>query len=146
MDDLHFKLLDLSAQGYCCSQIMFLMALEMQGKSSPDLVRSVGGLCHGIAFSGNTCGVLTGGACLISYYAGRGSGSEEMKPGCATMLTELAYWFKNDIGSTYGGADCAAILMRSPDRSACRDIVLATYRKILDLLVENGIDPSESSS
>jgi len=144
MDDLHFKLLELSSQGYCCSQIMFLLALEMQAKSSPDLVRSVGGLCHGIAYSGNTCGVLTGGACLISYYAGRGADTEEMKPGCATMLTDLALWFKNEIGSRYGGVACAEILSRSPDRSACKDILLATYRRILDLLVENGIDPSES--
>ena len=144
MDDLHFKLLALSGKGYCCSQIMLLLALDMQGKNNPDLVRAVGGLCHGISYSGNPCGVLTGGACLISYYAGRGSDNEEMKPGCATMLTDFARWFMHDIGARYGGSACSAILSRSPDRTACRDILLAAYAKIIDLLVANGFDPSES--
>lgn len=146
MDDLHFKLLELSGKGYCCSQIMLLMALEMQGNRNPDLVRAMGGLCHGISYSGNTCGVLTGGACLISYYAGRGSDAEEMKPGCATMLTDFAHWFMHDISARYGGSSCSAILSRSPDRAACRDILMDSYRKILELLLDNGIDPAEAAT
>jgi len=144
MDDLHFKLLELSGRGYCCSQIMLLMALGMQGRGNPDLVRAVGGLCHGIAYSGSACGVLTGGACLISYYAGRGSDSEALKPGCATMLTEFAHWFRDQTTSRYGGVACAEILARSPDRAACRDILTESYRKIMELLLANGIDPADA--
>ena len=146
MDDCTFKMLELSGKGYCCSQIMFIMALDLQGRSNPDLVRSMAGLCHGIAFSGNTCGVLTGGACLLSYYAGKGSDGEEMKQGFATMLTDLAYWFKQAIGTQYGGVSCAEILVRSPDRAVCKDIVLATYTKVMELLTEHGFDPSENAA
>jgi hypothetical protein len=143
MNDLHFKMLDLSGRGYCCSQIMFIMALELQGRQNPDLVRSMAGLCHGIGFSGNTCGVLTGAACLLSYYAGKGSDAEEIKQGFATMLTDLAFWFKESIGSTYGGVTCGRILIHTPDRSACKDIIIATYEKVLQLLAEHGFDPAE---
>ena len=144
MDDALFRMLELNGKGYCCSQIMFIMALDLQGKANPDLVRSMAGLCHGIGFSGNTCGVLSGGACLLSYYAGKGSDTEVVKQGFATMLTDLAYWFKQEIGVKFGGVTCAEIMIHSPDRVVCKDIVLATYAKVLELLIEHGFDPSDS--
>lgn len=143
MDEITLKMLELSGRGYCCSQIMFLMALELQGKTNPDLVRAMAGLCHGIGFSGNACGALTGGACLLSYYAGRGSDSEEVKDGFAAMLAGLTRWFAEQIGPAYGGINCSGILAKSPDRSACREIVRATYEKVLQLLVEHGCDPGQ---
>ena len=144
MDDALFRMLELNGKGYCCSQIMFIMALDLQGKANPDLVRSMAGLCHGIGFSGNTCGVLSGGACLLSYYAGKGSDTEVVKQGFATMLTDLAYWFKQEIGVKFGGVTCAEIMIHSPDRAECKDIVLASYAKVLELLIEHGFDPSDS--
>jgi hypothetical protein len=146
MEDLQFKLLELSGKGYCCSQIMFLMALDLQGKANPDLVRAMAGLCHGIGFSGNTCGVLTGAACLLSYYSGKGSDTEDIKQGFATMLTDLAFWFKQEIGAKFGGVTCAEIMLRSPDRSVCKDIVLASYGKVMELLTEHGFDPSDTGA
>jgi C_GCAxxG_C_C family probable redox protein len=143
MDDLHFRMLELSGKGYCCSQIMFIMALELQGRENPDLVRAMAGLCHGIGFSGNTCGALTGAACLLAYYAGKGADSEQNGQGYATMLTELAFWFKEEIGTAHGGVTCAEILIRNPDRLVCKDIVLATYGRTMELLAEQGYDPAE---
>ena len=143
MDELTLKMLELSGKGYCCSQIMFLMALDLQGKANPDLVRSMAGLCHGIGFSGNACGALTGGACLLSYYAGRGADGEEIKDGFAAMLTGLTQWFTEQIGASYSGITCADILAKSPDRAACREIVHATYKKVLQLLAGHGYDPAE---
>ena len=143
MDEISFRMLELSGKGYCCSQILFILALELQGKANPDLVRSMAGLCHGIGFSGNTCGALTGAACLIAYYAGKGSDGEQNGKGYATMLTDLAFWFKERIGAVHGGVTCAEILVRNPDRLVCRDIVLATYGKTLELLTEHGYDPAQ---
>jgi C_GCAxxG_C_C family probable redox protein len=140
VDDLNFRMLELSSKGYCCSQIMFIMAFDMQGKTNPDLVRSVAGLCHGIGFSGNTCGALTGGACLLSYYAGKGADGEDIKQGFATMLTDLAFWFKERIGASYGGVTCGEIMIRNPDRTICATIVRETYAKVLELLTSNGYD------
>ncbi len=146
MDDTLLKMLGLSGRGYCCSQVMLMMALDMQGKENPDLIRALAGLCNGIAFSSNVCGAFSGGACLLSYYAGKGSDAEETRDGYATMLTDFARWFNKEIESRFGGITCADILMRSPDRSVCKDIVLESYRKAIELLTQNGIDPSEECS
>ncbi len=141
MDDMTFKLLELNGKGYCCSQIMLMLALDMQGRSNPDLVRTMSGLCHGIGFSGNVCGVLTGGICLISYYAGKGADTEINKPGYATMLTDLVAWFNHEIGDRYGGTTCSAIMNGCPDKTACKDIMITTFNKALDLLIEHNYDP-----
>ena len=146
MNDELFRMLELNGKGYCCSQILFIMALDLQGRTNPDLVRSMAGLCHGIGFSGNTCGVLSGGACLLSYYSGKGSDAEDVKQGFATMLTDFAYWFKQEVGAKFGGVSCAEIMIHSPDRAACKDIVLAAYAKVLELLTEHGFDPSDTGA
>ena len=143
MDDMLFRMLELSGKGYCCSQIMFMMALELQGTSNPGLVKAMAGLCHGIGFSGNTCGALTGGACLIAYYAGKGSDGDQNGRGYATMLTDLAFWFREHIGPAHGGVTCGEILVRNPDRLVCKEIVAATYGKVMELLAEHGYDPAE---
>ena len=72
MGDEMFRMLELYRQGYNCSQILVTLGLETMGKSNPDLVRAVAGLGGGIGFTGKTCGALTGGACLLSLYAGKG--------------------------------------------------------------------------
>ncbi|NLT17733.1 MAG: C_GCAxxG_C_C family protein, partial [Clostridiales bacterium] len=76
MDDFLMRLMELSSQGFFCSQILLMLRLEAEGKQNPDLVRALGGLAGGLGFSGKTCGALTGGACLIAYYAGKGAPDE----------------------------------------------------------------------
>ena len=51
MNDMIFRLVSLKAKGFCCSQIMLIMALEAQGRTNADLVRTVGGLCFGVLIS-----------------------------------------------------------------------------------------------
>ena len=65
MDEM-LKMLELSGQGFHCSQILLFLGLEAQGKSNPDLIRAMSGLAGGVGFCGDTCGALTGGACLIA--------------------------------------------------------------------------------
>ena len=77
MDDMTVTIMRLKQKGFCCSQIMLIMALEAQGKTDADLVRAVQALCFGIALSGDVCGALSGGACLISLCTGKGSEAEE---------------------------------------------------------------------
>ncbi len=145
MDDLTIRLMRLSARGYCCSQIMALLALESQGRDNPDLVRSMAGLCLGVGNSGETCGVLTGAACLLALYAGRGSDREEADERLALMFAELTDWFSRSIGETYGGICCRDILGEEgakPDPGRCAPILLDTYRQVQHILLENGFDPS----
>ena len=77
MDGTIFELMKLRAKGFCCSQIILILALEAQGKTDKDLVRSMAGLCYGIEGAGEVCGALSGGACLISLYTAKGGDGEE---------------------------------------------------------------------
>lgn len=142
MDDAIFRLMKLKAQGFCCAQMILLLALEAQGKTNADLVRSVGGLCFGINDSGEVCGALSGGACLISLYAGKGSDEEIADGRCTPMLSELVNWFKEAADEEYGGTRCDEILDKFPDRSMCGRIVADTFEKCMDILVNHGIDPA----
>jgi hypothetical protein len=73
MDAYKIRMLQLAKKGYYCSQILVIMGLEARGESNPDLVRTVGGLARGCGEGSCTCGALTGGCCLLSLFAGRGS-------------------------------------------------------------------------
>lgn len=141
MNDLLMQLMRLKAKGYCCAQILLILALEAQGRTDPDLVRSVGGLCFGINWSGEICGALSGGACLISLYAGKGSDMETPDDGHQGMMGELVEWFRGE-AEEYGGTECSEILERYPDRSICGKIVSETYEKCMEILTAHGFDPA----
>lgn len=142
MDDLTLQMMKLNAKGYCCAQVILILALEAQGKINEDLVRSVGGLCFGINWSGEVCGALSGGACLISLYAGKGSDEEASDSQCLSMVGELIEWFTIAADDEYGGTRCHEILEKYPDRSVCSLIVADTYKKCMEILVAHGFDPS----
>ena len=142
MDDMILQLMRLKAKGFCCAQIVLTLALEAQGKTNADLVRSVGGLCFGISWSGEVCGALSGGACLISLYAGKGGDEEAYDDRYMAMMGELVDWFGGAACDEYGGTRCSEILERFPDRSICGRIVADTYGKCMDILVSHGFDPA----
>ncbi len=86
MNDTFFKMLGLSQSGFFCSQIMLIMALEAQGKENPDLVRAMSGLICGMGYKGKTCGALTGGACFLGLYTGKGTAEEMEDSRCNEMI------------------------------------------------------------
>lgn len=143
MDEMD-RMRELSAQGFFCSQILMLMGMELQGKENPDLVRAMHSLAGGIGFRGETCGALTGGACLLGLYAGKGTPEQEDDPRILFMLEDLVNWFKAGYGQEYGGIRCDDIL--GPDAkymgTRCPAMVSGTLQKVKELLVENGFDLS----
>jgi hypothetical protein len=145
-DDL-VRMKELKQQGFFCSQILIMLGLELQGKSNPDLVRCMHGLAGGLGFMGETCGTLTGGACLLGLYAGKGTPAEQDDPRLLLMIEALVKWFKEGFGVEYGGITCDHILEDNPkNRSArCPRLVAETYQKVKELLVENGFDLSGTS-
>ncbi|MBI5571127.1 MAG: C_GCAxxG_C_C family protein [Desulfomonile tiedjei] len=144
MDEL-LRMLELAGQGFHCSQILLSLGLEAQGKQNPDLIRSMAGLAGGVGFSGDVCGVLTGGACLLALYAGRGTPEEEDHPRLNLMIGELVEWFSDHYSECYGGIHCRDILDNDPanQTARCPGIVVETYEKVKSLLVENGFDLAE---
>ncbi len=142
------RMMDLARQGFYCSQILLFLGLESQGKSDPDLIRAMGGLAGGLGFSGGTCGALTGGACLLGLYAGRGTPQEEEDPKLNLMITELVEWFSREFGEMYGGIECRTILDDAPENrtARCPALVVGVYEKVKSLLVENGFDFTRARS
>ena len=141
MDDMIFRLIKLKAKGYCCSQMILILALEAEGKANADLVRSMGGLCFGIN-AGEVCGALSGGACLISLYAGKGGDEEAPHDRYMLMLSEFVDWFSGAAGE-YGGTRCDDILGKFPDRSICGRLVADTYKKCMEILLSHGFSPAD---
>jgi len=99
-------------------------------------------LAGGIGFTGETCGALTGGACLIGLYAGKGTPEQEDDPRLLFMLEDLVKWFKQEYGQTFGGIRCEEILRDNSKNMGmrCPTMVLGTFQKVKELLVENGFD------
>jgi C_GCAxxG_C_C family probable redox protein len=144
MTDETMRMLELAQQGFYCSQILLGMGLEAQGKTNIDLIRAMSGLAGGVGFSGELCGALTGGACLVGLYAGRGAPGEEEDPRLNLMVAELVEWFAEEYGKMYGGIRCETILGDDPTakRTRCPTLVFGTYEKVKALLLENGFDLS----
>jgi C_GCAxxG_C_C family probable redox protein len=146
MDDVAFRMIELAGQGFHCSQILLILGLEAQGKTNPDLIRVMHSLAGGVGFTGDICGALTGGACLIGLYAGRGEPDEEEDPRHNIMISELVEWFTQECAACgYGGVHCTDILGEDPNnqKTRCPGLVSSTYEKVQTLLLENGFDLSE---
>lgn len=145
MADHGFRVLELSLQGFKCSQILAILALEARGETSPELVRAATGLLAGME-SGRECGCLTGGCCVLGLYAGRGGPDEEADDRLPEMLEALATWFDETYGARYGGTTCAAITNGefALQQARCPEIVVDTLRKIERILAVNGYAPDGS--
>lgn len=141
MSDLD-RMKELKQQGFFCSQILMTLGLELQGKENPELIRAMNGLAGGLGFSGETCGALTGGACLLGVYAGKGASTEEENLRLNFMIEDLVKWFKQGYGQEYGGIRCETILsgVSNGQATRCPVMVAGTFQKVKELLVENGFD------
>ena len=143
MDQTMLRMMELDYNGYYCSQILLILALEAQGKSDPDLVRAMGGLAHGSGFTDGFCGTLSGAACLLSLYAGKGKDQEYEDENLKFMLRDLYDWFEFTFGRRYGDVTCEAIVGdRTEIRQRCAEVVAETYGKVLELLSSGGYDVS----
>jgi len=132
----------LKQQGFFCSQIILIEGLEMLGKYNPDVVRVMHPLANGLGGSGEICGALTGAACLLGLYAGKGTPEDEVDYRLDMMVTELVVWFKEQYTPRFGGIRCEDLLEGNPaNRPArCPELVSACLQKAKDLLVENGFE------
>jgi C_GCAxxG_C_C family probable redox protein len=138
-------MMELSGKGYYCSQILLQLALQAQGKDDPDLIRAMAGLAKGVGEGPGTCGALTGAACMIALYVGKGKDDEDEREELWPMLFELWEWFESAVGAVYGGVRCDDILSDgTPRKQRCGPIVDATYSKVLEILAQYGIDAAES--
>lgn len=136
------RVLELGRQRFYCSQIVMTMALDLQGRDDPALIRAMEGLAGGLGFTGEVCGTLTAGAAALGLYAGRGRAAEDGDPTMVFMVEDLVRWFIDGYGAAYGGIRCREILGADTGNEAtrCPAMIAGTFQKVKDLLVENGFD------
>ena len=150
MDDISLRLLQHHAAGLCCSQIMLALALEEQGRGDADLVRAMAGLCNGLGDCAGPCGVLSGGACLLASYAAKGAAEETAHERFPLMLQTFTDWFRETMSGRFGGVTCGEIMglenCGRPDPQRCGGILAEAYGRCLEILVEEGLDPSQPPS
>lgn len=137
--DLMERMLELSQQGYDCGQILLILALESEGKENPDLVRAMGGLSGGLGNSGEICGCVSGGACFLSYFTGKGEADELPHPDCDAMIRELVSWFREETAE-YGGMNCRCILAGDERHriQRCPLLLESVLRKCMEILEGHG--------
>ena len=116
---------DLRIKGYCCSQLVAIIAgLEPLGGENDGLLRSLRGLCIGM-YNKKTCGALTGGACALSLHLQDSSLAEACR--------ELTEWFE----TRFESPDCKDLIGdASGPTMLCMDIVKETCEKCLEMLIE----------
>jgi C_GCAxxG_C_C family probable redox protein len=139
------RMMQLAQQGFHCSDIIVSIGLEAQGKTDPDLVRTVSALAGGLGFTGEICGALTGGICLLGLHAGKGAATEEEDPRLALMADELVDWFSSEQSERYQGIRCSDITEDDPRKpeERCPRIVWGVFDKAKTLLAEHGFDWKE---
>lgn len=138
-----FAMYKLASQGYCCSQILILMDLQDKGIENYDLVRAMAGLCIGTGGSGKTCGIITGGACLMGIYAGKGTPEEIRDNNLNKMIMEYIEWFEeeNEDLDCYGivGVDnLEDIRTNMVYPVKCGNLMTKSYKKITEILEKYG--------
>lgn len=138
-----FKMFKLANCGYCCSQILIIMYLESNEIENILLVKSMAGLCAGVGNTGKTCGVVTGGACLLGLHAGKGLATDVRDDNLKKMIQEFVQWFEEEFEST----ECADIITvdvlndineKEAYPIKCGNIMQKSYNKINDILKEYG--------
>lgn len=144
-DENGLAMMEMAGKGYCCSQIMALLALAEMGREDPDLVRAAAGLCNGLGDCSGPCGVYTGASLVLGLYAGKGTDAEEMDERLPLMLEALRDWFVSAT-TQYGGTTCGAILdgeCGQPDQAKCGGLLSSAYARVRQILADNGLDPSQ---
>ena len=141
-DEIVMQMIELAEKKYNCSQILMILALQQAGQENPDLVRAMSGLGDGCGFFNETCGIMTGAASLLGWYAGKGADGEEESEKLLPMLQDLDDWFQQEIGAKYSGTRCKDIageLVGTPEcKQICGGIILQTYTKLDEILAANG--------
>ncbi len=153
MTDSQILALELGSKGYTCAQIVLIGTLRLLGEENPLLVKAMSALSQGIANTGNMCGALVGGYCILSMYTAKGDDIEQALKEEALLLEDLTTWFNKEFqyincDELLGVANCVPsegnpCPERKMGNESCGIIVAKVWDKCLSLLTEYNIDPYE---
>lgn len=150
IDDAQMMVMELAGQGYSCAQIVALGGLRLMGRENPDLIRAMAALANG-ASCGDLCGALTGGLCMMSLHTGKGLEDERPALGARALAGALIKWFREEeLGQTAPTCraifEAAGLAFNAGEMNpavGCADLVAHTWAKAVEILRDNGFDPTE---
>ena len=139
--DLEERIMELSRYGYACGQILAKQLLDTIDEENPALVRCMQGLNGGIGSSGDVCGCMAAGCCLIAYFTGKPADNEFDSPHHRGAMSEFTLWFQEEMEMEYGSFDCSGIVGTNPAKKVqyCPSIIAATYEKCMEILENRGL-------
>ena len=139
--DLMDRIMELSRYGYFCSQILAILMLEAVGEENPKLVQAMAGLNGGIGFSGDVCGCMAGGCCILSYFTGKPDADSYDSPHHKSAQGEFVQWFTDEMELEYQTIDCRDITKGTPAKRVqyCPQIIAQTFEKCMEILEERGL-------
>ena len=139
--DLEERILELSRYGYACGQILAILLLEPIGQENPKMVQCMQGLNGGIGGSGDTCGCMAAGCCVISYFTGKPGADQYDSPHHKAAMGEFTRWFAEEMELEYGGMDCRDIVGTNPAKKVqyCPQIIAQTYETCMEILEQRGL-------
>ena len=139
--DLMDRIMELSRYGYFCSQILAILLLETVGEENPKLVQAMAGLNGGIGFSGDVCGCMAGGCCILSYFTGKPDADSYDSPHHKPAQGEFVRWFTDEMELEYQAIDCQEITRGNPAKRVqyCPEIIARTFEKCMEILEERGL-------
>jgi hypothetical protein len=138
-DEVVSRMIELADKQYNCSQIIMALFLDQEKKENPGLMRAIAGLGDGCGFFNETCGIMTGGACVLAFYGGKGADNETESDHLLPMLEDLGDWFLRETSERFTGTRCKDIagdLVGTPEvKQICGGLIFQTYNKITEILI-----------
>lgn len=141
--DLEERILELSRYGYACGQILAILLLDTIGEENPKLVQAMQGLNGGIGGSGNVCGCMAAGCCILSFFTGKPDDISYDSPHHKGAMGQFTQWFTDEMELEYQSIECREIVGTDPAKKVqyCPQIIAATYEKCMEILEERGLLP-----
>ena len=133
------EILKLKNQGYCCSQIMVKMILDLMDRENPCLVDFSRGLCMGAGRADGPCGIFTAGMGILAMMA---RDKKEILP----LLQEAWVDFFDNAVPDPGQTACQEIsgqFYPQPDLRTCGTLLDQSFSALMALLQENELDPQD---
>ena len=97
--------------------------------------------CQGIGSSGDVCGCIAAGCCLISYFTGKPGDAEYDSPHHKGAMGEFTQWFQDEMEMEYIAVDCRDIVSTNPAKKVqyCPSIIASTHEKCMEILESRGL-------
>jgi len=138
MNDL--DILTLKHQGYCCSQIMVIMTLDLMDRKNEDLVSFSRGLCMGGGMETGPCGILTVGMGILALFAKNDTDR------LALMQESYLGFFKELAVTGVGCKDITGEYFPAPHPETCGRFLSLSFSRLMTILSGNGFDPADPES